>query len=78
METSSKLGNSGLSPNSRQFTPSQALGKKDVKDVWCYNLDNEMNEIMRAATRYSYIGVVRSVNYSVTYRMLLFLVSVSV
>lgn len=58
METSSKLGNGGSTP--AYFLPysQQSSGKKDVKDVWCYNLDNEMNEIMRAVTRYPYIGMV--------------------
>lgn len=36
----------------------QSSSKKEIKDVWCYNLDNEMNEIMRIADRYPYIGMV--------------------
>lgn len=58
MEASSKLGNSGLTLNSLGSMYSQGNPKKEVKDVWCYNLDNEMNEIMRAAIRYPYLGMV--------------------
>ena len=58
MESSTKLGTGGLSLNKRTPSLQQPLVKKDVKDVWCYNLDNEMNEIMRAATKYSHVGLV--------------------
>lgn len=77
METTSSLGNSGLTPNSHLPVSPQGHTKKDVKDVWCYNLDNEMNEIMLAATRYSYIGMV-TLQFGVYSRMLHFLESVFV
>lgn len=37
---------------------SQPQNDRVIKEVWCYNLDNEMSAIMNAATRYPYIGMV--------------------
>ena len=78
METASSLDNNGLEPGSRLPVSPQGLTKKDVKDVWCYNLDNEMNEIMQAAMRYSYIGMVIcrfyvfTLGYCVSWNLLLY------
>ena len=50
--------NIGLTPDSRMSRSSQFQNDRVIKEVWCYNLDNEMSAIMNAATHYPYIGMV--------------------
>ena len=58
MEPHGRAKNIGLTPDSRSPLSPQANGSREIKEVWCYNLDNEMNSIMQAATRYPFIGMV--------------------
>ena len=58
MELQGRTKNTGLAPDSRSPLPPQSKESRIIKEVWCYNLDNEMNSIMQAAARYPFIGMV--------------------
>ena len=58
MELHGRSKNIGLTPDSRSPLSPQSNDSREIKEVWCYNLDNEMNSIMQAATRYPFIGMV--------------------
>lgn len=57
MESSVRSINSGLTPNAGKADPTPSSEKREIREVWCYNLDKEMNEIMIAATKYPFIGM---------------------
>ncbi|KAK8792189.1 hypothetical protein JH06_2520 [Blastocystis sp. subtype 4] len=57
MELHGRAKNIGLTPDSRSPLSPQSNDSREIKEVWCYNLDNEMNSIMQAATRYPFIGM---------------------
>ena len=58
MDPPPQASNSRFTPEFASRVPSPFTETKEVKNVWCYNLDNEMNEIMKAATQYAYVGMV--------------------
>ena len=58
MEPPSQNNTSGFTPVSASSTPTQQAETKQVRDVWNYNLEKEMNEIMKAAMHYPFIGMV--------------------
>ena len=58
MESSSRAVKSGLTPDSQRLPPAANPLKHEIREVWCYNLDKEMNQIMIAATKYPIIGMV--------------------
>ena len=60
MEPPPQVNNSRFPSEYANRIPSPFTETKEVKNVWCYNLDNEMNEIMKAATQYAYVGMVNS------------------
>ncbi|CBK22035.2 uncharacterized protein [Blastocystis hominis] len=57
MESSCRALNSGLTSDSRRLAPTANPQKHEIREVWCYNLDKEMNQIMIAATKYPVIGM---------------------
>lgn len=60
MESSCRALNSGLAPDSQRSASTANPLKHEIREVWCYNLDKEMNQIMIAATKYPIIGMVFS------------------
>ena len=60
MEPLDRAKNSGLTPDFHSPKPSIQSNGREIKEVWCYNLDSEMNAIMKAAAKYPVIGMVSS------------------
>lgn len=58
MEPLERAKNIGLTPDPYRSGPVVQSSGREIKEVWCYNLDSEMNEIMKAATKYPIIGMV--------------------
>ena len=60
MEPLDRAKNIGLTPDFHSPKPSIQTNGREIKEVWCYNLDSEMNAIMKAAEKYPVIGMVCS------------------
>lgn len=58
MEPLERAKNIGLTSDPYRSGPVVQSNGREIKEVWCYNLDSEMNEVMKAATKYPIIGMV--------------------